>query len=411
MLWNNNDREEAKPTWLTLSQKINCVRTVEGWEIPLHGANLGAEFGGPGNISATGSWAGSPGASGGMTAFTKYTELLVAMPIDNFNDVNVIATVTGPQTSFQITNRGQTGIALTGGTLAYYYSTAPAAGVTSGLVAVGTVVGATAVAGGYNYQINGFSNLPTISGPRAVASGGVFVFGDAGTVTGATATVTSVAAFIDQWVINPLLAGYSGLSGQGITAGRMGATGGLTGGFDANEAPNTRPYFTIPFNGDSATAGGYIETGAGMSFGTSLTGTGLTNSGYYGVNAYGGSTLNFPGATAYIKVIANDPNYTQNMTFSLPAHTAVNPQQIALGNTGIAIFQGSQLITGEIPTGVYEAFFGPTAQVNNNIAVIRICKSGATANQTYKATVRVVDNSAQGLTALSTFAVSFGPTA
>jgi hypothetical protein len=241
MLWNNNDREEAKPTWLTLSQKINCVRTVNGWEIPLHGANLGAEFGGLGNISATGSWAGSPGASGGMTAFTKYTEILVSMPIDNINDVNVIATVTGPQTSFQITNRGQTGIALTGGTLAYYYSTAPAAGVTSGLVAVGTVVGATAVAGGYNYQINGFSNLPTISGPKAVASGGVFVFGDLGTVTGGTATVTSVSAFIDQWIINPLLAGYSGLSGQGITAGRRGATGGLTSGFDSNEAPNTRP--------------------------------------------------------------------------------------------------------------------------------------------------------------------------
>ena len=415
MLWNNNDREEAKPTWLTLSQKINCVRTVEGWEIPLHGANLGAEFGGPGNISATGSWAGSPGASGGMTAFTKYTELLVAMPIDNINNVNVIATVTGPQTSFQITNRGQTGIALTGGTLAYYYSAPPAAGVTSALVAVGNVIGATAVAGGYNYQINNFSTLPTVSGPRSIASGGVFIFGDLGTVTGATATVTSVAAFIDQYIINPLLAGYAGLSGNGITAGRQGATGGLTGGFEANEAPNTRPYFTIPFNGDSATAGGYIETGAGMSFGTSLTGlaavSGYTGSGYYGVNAYGGSTLNFPGATAFIKVIVNDPNYTHNQTLSLPAHTVVNPQQIALGNTGIAVFQGTQLIGPEIPTGVYEAFFGPTAQVNNNIGIIRICKSGATANQTYKVSVRVVDNSAAGLTAISTFAVSFGATA
>jgi hypothetical protein len=151
-----------------------------------------------------------------------------------------------------------------------------------------------------------------------------------------------------------------------------------------------------------------------MSFGTSLTGLGVagyTGSGYYGVNLYGGSTLNFPGATAFIKVVVNDPNYTQNQTLSLPAHTVVNPQQIALGNTGIAVFQGTQLIGPEIPTGVYEAFFGPTAQVNNNIGIIRICKSGATANQTYKVSVRVADNSAAGLTAISTFAVSFGATA
>lgn len=421
MLFNNNDREEAKPTWLTKSQKINCIRTVKGWEIPLHGTNAGAEFEGPRTISATGSWAGSPGASGGMTGTTRVMELLISMPIDNISDLNVIATVTGPHKTFQITNRGATGIALTGGTLAYYYSVSPVgAGVTSALVAVGNVVGATAVAGGYNYQINNFSTLPTLSGPRSIASGGVFVFGDEGTVTGGTATVTSVAAFIDQWIINPLLAGYSGLSGAGITMGRQTTTGGLSGGYDANEAQNTRPYFTIPFNGDSATAGGYIKTGAGMSFGLSLTGmaftvtgaafaSGYTGSGYYGVNAYGGSTLSFVGgATAYIKVIANDANFTQTQTFSLPTHTVVNPQQIQVnGSTGMAMFQGAQLVTGEIPTGVYEAFFGPTASVNNNIAILRVPAACATAGASYKVTTRVVDNSAAGLTGLSTFTVSF----
>ena len=422
MLFNNTDREEAKPTWLTKSQKINCVRTIRGWEIPLHGTNLGAEFGGPGPISATGSWAGSPGASGGMTGTTRHMDLLISMPIDNIGDLNVIATVTGPQTSFQRTNRGATGIALTGGTLAYYYSVSPVgAGVTSALVAVGNVTlgGATAVAGGYNYQINNFSTLPTVSGPRSIAVGGVFVFGDEGTVTGATATVTSVAAFIDSWVVNPLLAGYSGLSGAGITMGRQMTTGGLSGGYEANETLNARPYFTIPFNGDSATAGGYIETGVGMSFGLSLTGMaftvtgavlgGYTGSGYYGVNAYGGSTLSFVGgATAYIKVIANDANLTQTQTFSLPTHTVVNPQQIQVnGSTGMAMFQGAQLVTGEIPTGVYEAFFGPTASVNNNIAILRVPAACATAGASYKVTTRVVDNSAAGLTGISTFTVSF----
>lgn len=406
MLWNNNDREESKPTWLTLSQRINTIRTVKGWEMPLHGTNVGGEFGGPGNLTA--------GHVNGMTAFTKHLELLVAEPIDNLYDPNIVVTVTGPQASFHF-GGSLTGISLTAANTAFYYDSAPAAGSTAGLAAVGTVVGATANTGGFNVQINNFQSVGLLySGPKKIATGGVFVFGGgAATITGGTATVSAISSFIDAWAINPLLAGYSGLSGAGVTAGRFGPTGGLTGGLDVNDSPNTRPYFTIPFNGDSATAGGYIETGVGMSFGTSLTGSaGLTTWGYYGVNAYGGSTLNFPGATAYIKVIANDPNYTQNLTFSLPAHTTVNPQQIALNATsGIAIFQGNNLVDGSIPTGIYESFFGPTATVNNNIAVIRICKQGATANQTYKATVRVVDNSGQGLTALSTFAVSFGATA
>jgi hypothetical protein len=288
-------------------------------------------------------------------------------------------------------------------------------GATANLNAIATVVGVTAAAGGYNVQLSTFNTSPLFSGPRGIQVGGIFTFGSSNaTMTGGTATVSVIGGPIDNWIVSTSLAGYADSGGPyaGTTGGRFGATGGITGGQAYAETPNNRPYFTVPFNGDSATAGGYIETGAGMSFGTSLTGSaGLTSWGYYGVNPYGGGTLNFPGATAYIKVIANDPNYSQNQTFSLPAHTAVNPQQIALGNTGIAIFQGSQLITGEIPTGVYEAFFGPTAQVNNNIGIIRICKSGATANQTYKVSVRVADNSAAGLTAISTFAVSFGATA
>lgn len=404
MLWNNNDREEAKPTWLTLSQRINCVRTVRGWEIPLHGANVGAEFGGQHALTA--------GHVGGMTAFTKYMELLVAQPIDDIYNPNIVITVTGAPPAFH-RGTGLTGISLTANNIAYYYDTAPGAGSTSGLAAVGNVVGGgTAVAGGFQYQINNFDTT-VLSGPRKIVTGGIFTFGSSSAnMTGGTATVTSIVGVIDTYTINPLLAGFAGLSGGAETAGRFSPTGGLSGNTTGNDVINARPYLTIPFNGDSATAGGYIETGVGMSFGTSATaGAGATSFGYYGVNAYGGSTLNFPGATAYIKVIANDPNFTQNLTFSLPTSTTVNPQQIALGNTGIAVFQGSALVNGEIPRGVYEAFFGPTATVNNNIAIIRVCKGGATANQTYRATVQVVDNSAAGLTALSTFAISFGATA
>ena len=260
--WKDNNREESKPSWLTPAQKINCVRTVRGWEIPLHGTNLG------------GAAEGTKGVTG-MTAFIPHTELIVAMG-----------------------SNGTTGI---------------------------------------------------------------MVHPDAGFT------------------------------------------------FGTDNTSNYRPYITTPFQGASATDSNFTYNGAtGLSFATSATAAaGATGYGHYGVGPYGVSTLNFPGSTAYIKIVANDSNFTQNITFSLPSVAASDQQFGQRAN----IYQGSALINGTIPIGIYEAFFGPTAAVNNNIAVVQIAKGGATANQHYRMTVAAADNGTDGLTAHSTFTVSFGATA
>ena len=146
-LWNNRDREESKPTWLNASQKVRCIRTVAGWELPLDGTSLGGQL------------AGVAGATS-LTFSTPFMELLVAMPMDPSN---------------------------TGITSSFY-------------------------------------------------------------------------------------------------ANRISATGGLA---NASDTPNYLPYFTCPFSGDSATAGGF--DGLGLSFANSVTGTGA-GYGSYAVNAYGVST-------------------------------------------------------------------------------------------------------------------------
>lgn len=40
--WNNNDREQSKPNWLTEEQKRQCIRTARGWEIPMSGTPIDA---------------------------------------------------------------------------------------------------------------------------------------------------------------------------------------------------------------------------------------------------------------------------------------------------------------------------------------------------------------------------------
>jgi hypothetical protein len=258
--WNANDREESKPTWLNASQKVRCIRTVAGWEIPLDGTSRGGQL------------AGVAGATS-LTFTTPFMELIVAMPID-----------------------------------------------------------------------------PSITG------------------------VTSSSY-----------------------AGRISATGGATA---SGEAANYRPYFTCPFTNDSATGGGV--DGLGLSFANSATGSGA-NYGSYAVNGYGVSTLQFGGSqTAYIKVVANDANFTQNLAF-----TEVADQFGLQGN----LVTGSSLHTA-VPATIYETFFGPTSDVNNNIAVFKINKPGTTANSGPRTvTLRVTDNGSGGLTADTTFYVSFGATA
>lgn len=259
-LWKNTDREESKPTWLNASQKIRCIRTVAGWELPLDGTSRGGQLAGvAGETSLTGT--------------TPFMELLVAMPLDPSS---------------------------TGTTSSFY-------------------------------------------------------------------------------------------------AARVSATGGATA---SGDSPNFRPYFTCPFSGDSATAGGH--DGNGLSFANSVTGTGA-GYGSYAVNGYGVSTLNFLGSqTAYIKVVANDSNFTQNLTFSEVSDV--------FGARGNIIAGTSLLTTTNVPTTIYETFFGPTSDINNNIAVFKISKQGATANSgPYAVTLRVTDSASA--TADTTFYVSFGATA
>ena len=255
-LWNKTDREESKPTWLNPAQKINCVRTVRGWELPLDGTSLGGQLAGLGGYT-------------GVTAFTPHMELLVCLPLD-------------PSPT----------------------------GVTNS-----------------NYA-------------------------DRATVTGGTSA--------------------------------------------ANDLPNYAPYFTCPFDGDSATAGGF--DGAGLSFAPTVVGT---NAGVYALNKYGVSSLQYPGGiTAYIKVVANDTNLTNTISFEYESD---------FGTRG-ALFDGVDLLnTANAPTAVYEAFFGPTSAYVNNIAVFRIAKAGATANSgPYDVEFDVGDGS--GLTTTINFSVSFGAT-
>jgi len=256
-LWNNTDREESKPTWLNPAQKINCVRTVRGWELPLDGTSPG----------------GQQMGKQGTTASVPFRELLVCLPLDP------------------------------------------------------SILGVTAA----NY------------------------------------------------------------------AGRVGSTGGATG---TTDTPNYRPYFTCPFSGDGPTEGGYPGGlgEAGLSFAVSSAGSGSAF-GNYAVNGYGGSTLNFPAsATAYIKIVANDSNFTNNLTFSEIA----DPMGAAA-----SLLQGSSLLNPtNVPTEIYEAFFGPTSDFNNNIAVLKVNRAGATA-ASRTVTLRVTDNGAGSLTADTTFKVSF----
>jgi hypothetical protein len=255
-LWNNTNREESKPTWLNPAQKINCVRTKAGWELPLDGTSLG----------------GQQAGKLGTTASSPFTELLVCLPLDP-------------------------------------------------------------------------------------------------SVTGVTNT-NFMAAIV--------------------------ATGGLT---FATDTPNYAPYFTCPFNGDGPTTGGIGN--AGLSFAASLAGSGTTGVGYYAVNGYGVSTLNFPAsATAFIKIVANDSNFTQNLAFS----ERTDPM-----GAQASIVSGAQLLDPlNVPTSVYEAFFGPTSGFNNNIAVLKINRAGATAAASRVVTLRVTDNGTGGLTADTTFTVAFG---
>jgi len=249
--WNNNDREESKPTWLTAAQKRFCVRTNSGWELPVANAlsNLAGQFEGTKTLGATSSY--------------PQMELIVAMPND-----------------------------------------------------------------------------PGITG------------------------VTS-----------------------SVFANRISITGGFTSGDLLVGQANYSPYITTPFNGDGATSGG--NSGLGLShsatanfglneFGVSslfwgTTGLGLTNSVPTYTNVVG--TVFPTGNTGFIKVKANDVNFTQSLTLSLTGQLTgggpLNHSQVK----NIVLSTGTSLLVNTsgptaVPTYVYEAFFGPTSSFNQDIGVI-----------------------------------------
>ena len=252
-LWNNTDREESKPTWLTPAQKKNCVRTVKGWELPVSDgiANVAGQFGGTENL--------------GTTGYIPSWEVLVAMPLDP-----------------------------------------SAAGVADS-----------------NYAGR---DTPTFFGSTA-----------------------------------------------------------------ADDTPNYAPFFSFPFQGDSATAGGPDSTGLSWA----ASGDGIT----WGLNAYGVSTLNWSkasGLTGYVKVIANDVNQTNTL-----AITMTGPSGQA---NGWQFFTGADTLDAtKVPLAVYEAMFGPTATVNENIGVLRLQNTLAARN--YGLTAQVIDGAGETGTSFFTITV------
>lgn len=256
-LWNNNDREESKPTWLNKIAKRLCTRTVRGWEMPLMGSFFG--------YGETGAGDSKKGAI--------YTELLVTIP-------------------------------------------------------------------------------------EAAARG-----------SGGTA---------------------HSLGGQGLTV--------------STDTPNFAPYFTCPFSGDSAVAGGIDGNGV-----THQSFTYVSASGYqYGVNKYGVSSLGgLTGVTAYIKVCANDANFTNTLSMGLSGT-----------HSKFTLYTGESDLknVAKVPGRVFDAFFGATStddhQVSyryDNIGVLVV--DGATASGSKTVNLKVNDG-ISGLTASTTFTLRFDrPTA
>ena len=284
--WNNNDREESKPTYLNKIDRRLCTRTVRGWEIPQRGSFFA--YGATDTSVANGAL-----VKGGVV-----TEVLVTIP----NDPS-------------------------------------AAGVAS-------------------------SAFTARSGNTGSNYGG---------------------------------------RGQGVTSG--------------SDFPNYAPYFTCPFSGDGVTAGGVNSTGVSHdSFyyypnGTTTTwGSGLTpGAGFgiqYGVDKFGVSSLGgLTGVTAYIKVVANDANFTNTLSIGLSGTF-----------NGITLYTGkTDLNDGtKVPAAVFNTFFGATSTNDkvseyryDNIGVLVV--AGATANGKRTVSLRVRDlvSGATGASGFTTFEMNF----
>ena len=114
--WKNDDRQESKPTWLSLPQNRQCVRTNRGWELPVGAgvSNLSGQFRGQLNL-------------GGQTAIIPQWEVIVTLPNDPAFGNGVTGAASAAYTA-------RTTATFAGSTFAYDNSstTGAAGGATSG---------------------------------------------------------------------------------------------------------------------------------------------------------------------------------------------------------------------------------------------------------------------------------------
>jgi len=258
---------------------------------------------------------------------------------------------------------------------------------------------------------NGLANLAgQYEGPRALS------------ITGAYPVMELLVAMPNDPVAPFGRNGVTGTTNSAF-ADRMSITGGFTGTI-ATGATQDNPWITTPYNGDGATSGG--NSGRGLShshttnyglneYGVSAlfwgtTGLGLTASIPSGLVSVTGASIP-AGNTGYIKVKANDVNFTQSLTLSLTGQiTGGGPQTHAQAKT-IVLCTGVSLLTDASPLGptgvppyIYEAFFGPTSSYNQDIGVI-ILPAGLTTGA-YGLTAFVNDGTTTDATGSASFRIT-----
>jgi len=201
-----------------------------------------------------------------------------------------------------------------------------------------------------------------------------------------TLSATGNVPLTEVLVALPIDPSVTGLSASNWTARTV---PDISGGTASSDTPNYAPYITCPFGGDSYTAGGLDS--AGVSHDASVR---------YGLNGYGVSTLYWPsvnngGSTGYIKVCANDVNFTNSLTLSLTASSLTAASYNSGTVRTIAFYTGANLLnTSNVPADVYYEFFGATSSYNSNIGVIRIPSAITSGN--YGMTANVYDGTVTG---------------
>lgn len=245
----------------------------------------------------------------------------------------------------------------------------------------------------------------TVRGWEIPLMGSLFAYGATG-MSSANSNNIQGLVYKELIVAMPNDPSSAGVAASAYTA-RSGNTGSTYSGWgmgvtSGGDFPNYAPYFSCPFSGDSATAGGLASTGVTHSNITYNS----TSQIQYGVNKYGVSSLGgLTGVTAYIKVVVNDANFTNTMT-------------IGLSGT----YNGFNLYTGytnlndptKVPAAVFDTFFGATSTDDDispyrydNIGVLVV--GGQTANGKMPVSLKAQDflSGASGASAFTTFDLQF----